>query len=537
MSSNWNGLRTWNGSQERAFEELCCQLAAGEQYRTGSRFVRKGAPDAGVECLWRLPSGDEHGWQAKFFQSPPSPSQWSQIDASVKTVLEKHPKLTRYTMCLPVDRSDARLPRQKSFLDKWSERVEKWNSWAHRRTMAVDFIYWGDSEFANRLSREENRGRYWFWFNRDELTLAWFRKKLEVAIDNAGDRYTPRIHVDLPLSQYFDALGRTPAFHERLNDLYRRLLEAARGFRTPYVTEGAKQAAARASDAVGRLSELLDGVLIPLEEDPRQGWVKRIPSEKIARLAETLAEGMDQTWTSLNRACHESDVQEPASEDLKVAKRRLEDDATHCLRLATAANQIASFCDQTEARVADRPALLLTGEAGQGKTHLLCDVGERDIKAGRPRILLHGCQFGDAEPWSQIIRILGLSCSADEFRGALEAAAQAFGCRILILIDALNESERRSSWEKFLSGMLTEISWSPWLGIALSVRSSYESVVIPDGLVPERLARVVHSGFQEHENEAVHRFFEHFGILPTIPLLVPEFTKPLFLRDANLMNS
>ena len=78
--------------------------------------------------------------------------------------------------------------------------------------------------------------------------------------------------------------------------------------------------------------------------------------------------------------------------------------------------------------------------------------------------------------------------------------------------------------------MLTEVSRSSWLGIAVSVRSSYESLVIPDGLVPGRLSRVVHHGFQEHEYEAVHRFFQHFEIQPTIPLLVPEFTKPLFLK-------
>ena len=91
MSINWKSLRSWSGSQNIAFEELCCQLAAYEQAPQGSIFIRKAPPDAGVECFWKLPNGDEWGWQAKFFPSPPNSGQWSQLDESVKKALEKHP--------------------------------------------------------------------------------------------------------------------------------------------------------------------------------------------------------------------------------------------------------------------------------------------------------------------------------------------------------------------------------------------------------------------------------------------------------------
>src|SRR3954449_10352321 len=67
MLGEWSKLRSWNGSQEKAFEELCCQVAAAEQMPEGCKFTRKGTPDAGVECFWTLPNGNEWGWQAKFF--------------------------------------------------------------------------------------------------------------------------------------------------------------------------------------------------------------------------------------------------------------------------------------------------------------------------------------------------------------------------------------------------------------------------------------------------------------------------------------
>ena len=41
MSINWNNLRSWNGSQESAFEELCCQLASLESAPPGAQFLEK----------------------------------------------------------------------------------------------------------------------------------------------------------------------------------------------------------------------------------------------------------------------------------------------------------------------------------------------------------------------------------------------------------------------------------------------------------------------------------------------------------------
>ena len=39
---------------------------------------------------------------------------------------------------------------------------------------------------------------------------------------------------------------------------------------------------------------------------------------------------------------------------------------------------------------AERGALLLTGEAGQGKTHLFCDAAERAVEARQPAIVIPG---------------------------------------------------------------------------------------------------------------------------------------------------
>ncbi len=198
MNVSWDSLRCLNGSQALAFEELCCQLLQTDPPVPDARFVRKGTRDAGVEGFWELPDGSEHGLQAKFFRQPPNSGQWGQIDESVKTALKKHPKLTKYTICVPADRDNPRIEDQKDYMKCWDERVEKWEGWAQDRQRSVEFEFCGQSELLRLLTDEKNVGLKRFWFGKDELSDAWFsRRKDESIAPLLNNRYLPALHVDI----------------------------------------------------------------------------------------------------------------------------------------------------------------------------------------------------------------------------------------------------------------------------------------------------------------------------------------------------
>jgi hypothetical protein len=128
----------------------------------------------------------------------------------------------------------------------------------------------------------------------------------------------------------------------------------------------------------------------------------------------------------------------------------------------------------------------------------------------------------------QQLDMMGLT--AEEFVGALEAAAQAANCRALLLIDAVNEGSGRNLWPSHLAAFLAPLERSPWIGVLLSVRSSYEQIVVPEN-VRSRSVSIVHEGFAEHEYDATKTFFVHYNLeLPSTPLLAPEFQNPLFLK-------
>jgi len=100
-------------------------------------------------------------------------------------------------------------------MDKWNARVKKWQDWTGQGR-SVEFRYWGNYEIWERLSREEHRGRYYFWFNREFFSKQWFQERLDEAVINAGARYTPALNVELPIARLFDGLGRTIAFFKWL---------------------------------------------------------------------------------------------------------------------------------------------------------------------------------------------------------------------------------------------------------------------------------------------------------------------------------
>lgn len=528
MNLDWNSIRPLNGSRDKGFEELCAQLAHAETPR-GTQFYRKGTPDAGVECYAVLSDGSEWGWQAKYFNTL-GDSQWSQLDKSVNAAIEKHPRLVRYFVCIPLDRPDARIEGKKSAKDKWDEHVDKWTKLAAAKGMSVEFVYWGSHELLERLSRPEHVGRIRFWFDVRGFDPAWFSTRLNEALRTAGPRYTPEVHMDLPIALEFEAFARTERFFERESARVLAIRQELRSL--DYSTQEA------ANETVGAgLATVLERVQAVLTS---VGAIKRQPtgplpfkdiSEQV-RTAEQAAKELSQLLTE-----REPEFQvkaEPTGEKTSRTssqKNSFQKIRSHLVRLLSELQKSREAFDHAD-RVAGSSLIILHGKAGTGKTHLLCDIARRRVEAGLPTVLLMGQRFvSNDAPWPQVLQQLDLThISAEEFVGALEAAAQAADSRALLMIDALNEGTGRTIWPTHLAAFLAQIERSPWIGVVLAVRSSYEEIVIPED-VREHAVIVTHEGFSGHEYDATKTFFVHYGLeLPSTPLLAPEFQNPLFLK-------
>jgi hypothetical protein len=557
---NWANLRTWGGSQHTAFEELCCQLAAHEASTPGSQYRRIGTPDAGVECTWTLEDQTVKAWQAKYFLAPPQPNEWSQLDESVKRAISAYPKLREYTVCLPIDRPDARKTGQTSMMSRWDDRVSKWRGWAREKGMDVTFHYWGEHEIIERLSRTHHAGRQYFWFHGHVFGSDWFREKFDIARANAGPRYSPELNVQLDISRVFDALARHPRFIRRLlrqSGALRRELRRAQPVRPSATISGETGSAATSSQVTTEaLRSAADLVRVKAEELAKASLELESRLQKIdirasehldlgsaVAACDKIGEALDaldsafHTFNEATTAAKSESLAAKSGSSLKpeeiasgTGSHSHETERYHLWQAHRRLRTLMSSLSGAGAAVSNKPALLVRGVAGTGKTHLFCDVADRGLQEDMPCVLLLGEQFDRGDPWQQIIQQLHLDCTPDELLGALSAAGESSNHRTVILIDALNEGEGRIIWPKLLPGLLAKIRSYPWLAVGLSVRSSYETLVIPDD-AKGHLVVVDHDGFAEQEIEATRRFFDAFGIeRPTVPLLTPEFSNPLFLK-------
>ncbi len=525
MQLNWNDIRPLNGSQANGFEELCAQLARAES-PDGAKFKRKGTPDAGVECYCTLKDGDEWGWQAKYFDTLGT-SQWSQLDKSVKTALDKHPKLVRYFVCIPLDRPDARIEGKKTAMQRWKERVEKWEGWAQERGMCVEFVWWGSSELLERLSQNEHIGRRYFWFGQRGFDNEWFQARLDEAVQAAGPRYTPEVHINLPIARDLELFGRTESAFDAVKSLAREIRKELQYANSSDSTQEDPSKIPALDDLLKAGNKILKTFSL-LEYKP-DGILSFAAIIKEIESANCLA---SKAWKILFGLAREYDAKHQEENDYSPHRNNPFAQRSHRIdRLQSKLREVRSSLSHADEFINNK-LMILNGKAGTGKTHLLCDFANRRIASEAPTVLLMGQRFvANDSPWTQMLQQLDLpDVRAEKFVGVLEAAAQAAGCRALVIIDALNEGQGRVIWPVHLAAFLSALEKSPWIGVLLSVRSTYEDVVISEE-IRKRAVSVTHEGFANHGYDAARTFFSYYGLeLPSTPILQPEFQNPLLLK-------
>ena len=523
-SINWTEIRTLNGSQRDGFEELCAQLARAETPPSAD-FVRTGNPDSGVECYRIFPNGDEWGWQAKYFLRSPGAAQWRQIDDSVKAALCGHPRLTRYIVCVPVDLPDGRQPRGTSARQRWNELVQEWEQSAVQSGMSVEFELWDASTLISHLTKPEHAGTLRYWFDTAVFDDAWFQSRLDESKRAAGPRYTPEIHVsaNVPAAEDLETFARA---EESINHIKSLAVEIRRRARFVSQSERNRLESEHGlpfSDLATSVASILQK-LADLQYEP----IGQYPFSEIVTDLDSAIGAADQIEDQLQNLVFKDDGRSQdqyASSGYRNALGSFRYILPELRKAKTEITRASKFADSN--------LMVLTGKAGVGKTHLLCDFGQRHFSSGTPTIILMGQRFTSTDdPIGQILAQLDYPQDGtfEEFVGALESAAKVAGRRALVVLDALNEGQGQTLWYPNLATLVERISKSPWIGLVLSVREEYLNDTIPND-VTSQAPISTHFGFEGIEFNAVKTFFEYYNLeLPSTPILQPEFSNPLWLK-------
>jgi hypothetical protein len=518
-------LRTWNGEQSRAFEELSYQLLK-DRVPTGTQAIRTGNPDGGVEWYAPLPDGTEWGWQAKHVEG--IDALLTAMTDSVNRVAKERPQLRKLTFAISWNLATGTSGgERKSQRQKYEDKVETWKKKIPGADK-IEFELVQESNLLDELAKPEHNGRRWFWWHHVVLGPDWLEQRYQEQADAATDKYRPDLQVDIPIQEDLLALGFDESVLDAFNRLRRDVISAISDLHVSPKDEGepGAQLYQAIHDRAAALKTTASALALQAGDPP--ATLEPLTHQLSACLeAIGAAVGYERQLAA--------EWRELPGEDPKKAQKPPERTSGYGLGvLRTAINELGSWLASSTGRAFQRRAYFLTGQAGSGKTHLLLDATRRALDAGRPAVFLAGAQFGKGDLWASITDQLGLQpVGADVLLRAMDAAGEAassYGSRFMLFVDALNETTPADFWRTYLPRLRAAVARYPHVALVVSCRDTYQDLVL-EGNEGTQYVRRTHPGFAEREVEATQCYFKHYGLeAPKIPLLTPEFTLPLFLR-------
>ncbi|MFB7746271.1 hypothetical protein [Streptomyces sp. NPDC056132] len=545
---NWQSIREWDGSQHRAFEELCFQLRTPAP--PGWETIKTAAPDGGVEWYDQAPDGSAaHGYQVKFVHN--IDDLIPQAKKSAKTVGENiaNRKIVRLEFLTPFDLSDPTpvTPRGKARTgarERWNSNVARWKK-DLPGLADVDIRYVGGGELLERLTRPGNEGRQWFFFERRALGSEWFREQVTLAERLAEARYTPEHHVTLPLARVADACALPQEFLrqgvQRSRDL-QAVVVTLLSEMTRWCDSYPAPASSPDHQVLARwvhawTPALREGAHTLVHDLSAASATSGFPAEQSSAVVEDMLERLGEFKDLADRFTEEEresdDAIPAAGRGANAPVTAVQSVQWLCERALArafdACERLDGLLRSPAAQTAEKKTWLLLGEAGQGKTHLLVDAARRAVDEGRPALVVFGQELTGHNTLSEVAQKRGLGPLAErDFLQAMDAAGAASGCRFLLIIDALNDSDDAGNWKSELLALQVHLARYKHIALLVSCRSIFKSIVVPDRFdVPAS----VHSGFAGREMEGLESYLRDVAaVLPNTPLLASVFTNPLFVK-------
>lgn len=489
----------------RAFEALTRQLFerfCRREYGAALREVRipndKGG-DGGVEAYAILASGKEVGLQAKWFLRSVGDVQVRQIEKSLRSAKDNHPRLVRFVVAIPRNLGDttgtsSARSRAKSERQRWVEWVEKAKTIAPG--IAIDL--WDEAELESLLSNDDNEGLWAYWFTSATITLNHLKLGFAAARDGwLNLRYFPSLHAPGILEEELGLRLATPPARAALlrevrwavGELSEVRDDVARLAYYPAFTTGITEADARRDGAFTALKKLVDAgeVLVTALQNgfPVRGKLSfsRADTDSLQRLHDALKQIPPDP----------SHVAAPTFQILDRLRHVLGENQAHLLIL-----------DAWERWERSTKLVAFLGPPGIGKTHGLAWAVEARLGDQQPALLLRAkdCLLIE-DGWAGILRkaldrpdwrlktlfnaLEALAVRADVWRAHESAGTgtdnepadvAAEPTCFLLAVDGLEESGHHQRWAELLGELATHLQHHPRIRVAVTLRTSSQQWIL-----------------------------------------------------------
>lgn len=349
------------------------------------------------------------------------------------------------------------------------------------------------------------------------LTSSFFTHQIEREIKNLGPRFNEKLNFELSIVQNFNSISNNTIYHQQIIAKTDNWL-TEKGYRklkdNEFLTEVELE--------LETLRQDIKNWLIEFHCHSVETEIRLLPLiEKVKIFNEKVSNKQHEVY-SLNRARNEQEK----------SKKSFDSELSRLREIQNANSEFIIDVDNLNINLANYPTLIIQGDAGCGKSHLLGDIATQRKNQNLPTILLLGTTFFNTTIEQNILNKLDLTCSFNDCLIDLNSIGLQIGSRVLILIDAINEGAGVDLWKNQIAGFIDKLAKYPAIGLVLTIRSTYFQDIIPDNVKSNsNITIITHEGFKGNEYEALKLFCKHYNLkLPNFPILNPEFSNPLFLH-------
>lgn len=513
-------IRLLGTNQEGAFEELITQLAR-DTAEDGETFNAKGkGADGGIECFLTAAGGEETGWQAKFVFTWKGAAP--QLTKSFNRCLDAHPNIRKFVACIPFTLADGRKKNQKSAREKYEAWKADRLKDAKKCGRAIEIELWDASVIRERLLRGPHAAaRLTYWFDKTLLTTEHMRRLFNRTSSALGSRYVADDHVSLDIEEFALDLSRRERWRARIA----AHLEAISG----QLAELSEPNPSSTDEPITPILTSPLNVAVTQLDNIQQTWASWCDDPSSSPPFAQMTAGLADLLEVVDTAIFGKDRDAPIKTAIELSPRTRQTRIQFFDAVSALIRRLERFV-QNGAPIL---GILLDGEGGMGKSHLLARIVERKIDEGGVAILiLGGSLAGDGPPWRSVVQAVDDSrlADTDSLLGALNEAAACHGEKALICIDALNEGHGDRLWPEGIGRFLARAAEYPNIALILSCRTPMLDVVLPDGL-PSTLLPVTHRGYAGTGGAAAIAYINSRGLTRSrLARPGPELDNPLLLK-------
>lgn len=493
----WDNFKAVQNNPRYSFEQLC-RILFKRKFLNETSVLTSSPNHPGVETapVFSQELGKNIAFQSKFFQDRVN---YRQIQESVQTTIDNYTgSLDIFYLYCNKDLSLNSKPVQKIESDL--------------KNVNIDFKIISNDEILSEIINYNDLQS--FFFGNHTITKDWFKEYNQLSFDSLGNRYNPTFNVTTRTEEKIQLFVKEQSAIDRINT---KKVNLIKNLDSLYPLES--------NDLIHKIKTFvnsLEDVTVEKVETCLK-WNSEIKSEFKDEIKNLIAT-KDELKAELETITELSGGQ----------SNKIFNKISNIDRLL---NWLDFFgCSEDDAALIENKILVITGEAGIGKSQLFAITVRDIVDNGGYALLLLGHHYNSSNDiMAQIMERFDFSFGFLEFLDILDVLGETKNETIYIFIDAINETSCKDVWKNGLSKIITEVNKHKHIKLVLSIRTGYEKLVLEEKTIERiqnrEILQIKHYGFQDVSVKAMKEFLDFYNI-PFSPsdLLNYEMTNPLYLK-------